>query len=80
MNEKFESIKNEILSGVEDLQSSKAVYELKKHFLDSKSGKIGLLMKEMKNIAPEERAGFGKGVNDLKEWALQRFAELDEKI
>ena len=34
MNEKFESIKNEILNGIEDLQSSKAVYELKKHFLD----------------------------------------------
>ena len=26
-------------------------------------------MKEMKNIAPEERANFGKGVNELKEWA-----------
>ena len=27
-------------------------------------------MKEMKNIAPEERANYGKSVNELKEWAL----------
>lgn len=37
-------------------------------------------MKEMKSIAPEERAGFGKNVNELKEWAQQRFSELDEKM
>ncbi|MBR6478226.1 MAG: phenylalanine--tRNA ligase subunit alpha, partial [Lachnospiraceae bacterium] len=75
MNERFSEIKQEILNGVEELTSSKAVYEFKKKFLDSKAGKIGLLMKEMKNIAPEERANFGKGVNELKEWAQQRFAE-----
>ena len=80
MNERFGEIKQEILDGIGDLASSKSVYEFKKLFLDSKAGKIGLLMKEMKNIAPEERANFGKGVNELKEWAQQKFAELDEKI
>ena len=80
MNERFGEIKQEIINGINELSSSKAVYEFKKQFLDSKAGKIGLLMKEMKNIAPEERAGFGKGVNELKEWAQQKFAELDEKI
>ena len=80
MNDKFESIKQEILDGIDALASSKAVYDFKKQFLDSKTGKIGQLMKEMKNIAPEERAGFGKGVNELKEWAQQKFSELDEKI
>lgn len=80
MNERFVSIKQEILDGVEHLTSSKAVYEFKKQFMDSKTGKIGQLMKEMKNIAPEERANFGKGVNELKEWAIGRFEELDEKM
>ena len=80
MNERLEVIKQEILDGAKQLASSKAVYEFKKKFLDSKTGKIGQLMKEMKNIAPEERANFGKGVNELKEWALNHFNELDEKI
>lgn len=80
MNDRLAGIRQEILDGIGQLSSSKAVYEFKKQFMDSKTGKIGQLMKEMKTIAPEERAGFGKGVNELKEWAVQRFAELDEKM
>ena len=52
LNEKLNSIKQEILSGMETLESSKAVYEFKKTFMDSKTGKIGKLMKGMKDIAP----------------------------
>ena len=33
-----------------------------------KKSKISELMKEMRNLAPEERAGYGKSVNELKEW------------
>ena len=56
MNANLEQIKQEIMTGSEALKSSKEVYEFKKSFLDGKTGKIGLLMKEMKNIPPEERA------------------------
>ena len=34
----------------------------------------------MKNIPPEQRADYGKGVNALKEWALNFLGELDEKM
>ena len=30
--------------------------------------------------APEERAAYGKGVNELKEWALEFISSLDEKM
>lgn len=80
MSDRLAGIRQEILDGVSQLTSSKAVYEFKKKFMDSKTGKIGQLMKEMKTIAPEERASFGKGVNELKEWANKRFEELDEKM
>lgn len=81
MSDRLESIRQEILSGIEERANSRAAaFELRKQFLDSKTGKIGQLMKEMRNIAPEERAGFGKNVNELKEWAQQKFAELDEKM
>lgn len=79
--DRFASIRQEILEGMEQRASSRAAaFELRKQFLDSKTGKIGQMMKEMKSIAPEERAGFGKNVNELKEWAQQKFAELDEKM
>lgn len=80
MNANLEQIKQEIITGAEELKSSKEVYEFKKKFLDGKSGKIGLLMKEMKNIPPEQRADYGKGVNELKEWALGYLGELDVKM
>lgn len=80
LGERLDAIRQEIAEGVKKLQNSKEAYELKKSFLDSKSGKIGQLMKEMKNIAPEERAGYGKNVNELKDWASKRFEELEEKL
>lgn len=79
--DRFAKIRQEILEGMEQRASSRAAaFELRKQFLDSKTGKIGQMMKEMKSIAPEERAGFGKNVNELKEWAQQKFTELDEKM
>ena len=80
MNANLEQIKQEIIAGAENLNSSKEVYEFRKLFLDNKTGKIGLLMKEMKNIPKEERADYGKGVNELKDWALTFLIELDEKM
>jgi len=79
-NEMLNAIKQEILDGMDSLDSSKAVYEFRKTFLDSKTGKISQLMKGMKDIPPEERANYGKSVNALKEWALEQFAELDAKM
>ena len=81
MNDRLTTIRQEILDGIEQHAGTRAsAFELRKQFLDSKTGKIGQLMKEMKSIAPEERAGFGKSVNELKEWAQQKFVELDEKL
>lgn len=80
-DDRFAGIRQEILEGMEQRAESRAAaFELRKQFLDSKTGKIGQMMKEMKNIAPEERASFGKSVNELKEWAQQKFAELDERM
>ena len=80
MNANLEAIKQEIIAGAEGLSSSKEVYEFKKLFLDGKTGKIGLLMKEMKNIPNEEKAAYGKGVNELKAWALEYLGQIDEQM
>ena len=80
MNERFASIREEILNGMNQQTSSREVYEFRKLFMDSKTGKIGQLMKEMKNIPPQERAEYGKSVNALKEWALDQFEEMDTRM
>ena len=80
MNANLEQIRQEIIAGAENLNSSKEVYEFRKQYLDGKTGKIGLLMKEMKNIPNEEKAAYGKGVNELKAWALEYLGQIDEKM
>ena len=73
-------LKQKIENGLEELKSSKELYEFKSEYLEGKESKISGLMKEMKNIAPEERANYGKSVNELKEWALGRFQKVEEEM
>lgn len=81
MFEELAAIRQEILDGIEKQATSRATaFELRKQYLDSKAGKISQLMKQMKTIAPEQKAEFGKNVNELKTWALDKFTELDEKM
>ena len=49
-------LKQKIENGLEELKSSKELYEFKSEYLEGKKSKISGLMKEMKNIAPDERA------------------------
>jgi phenylalanyl-tRNA synthetase alpha chain len=80
LRQKIDAIREEIMANAEKLDNSKLVYEMRKSFLDNKTGKISALMKEMKNIPAEERADYGKNVNELKQWALEHFEELDKKM
>ncbi len=80
LQERIALIKDEITGGIESLVNSKAVYDFKKNFLDPKAGKISELMKSMKDIPAESKAEFGKSVNELKNWALGRFEEIDEQL
>ena len=80
LNEVIAAIKEEIRQGADALTTSRSVYEFKKTLLDNKQGRIGLLMKEMRNVANDQKAEFGKTINGAKEWANQFFDELDQKL
>ncbi len=80
LNLKISEIKEEIAKGMEELESSKGVYEFKKNFLDPKAGKISSLMKNMKEVPNEHKAAFGKAVNEIKSWAAEKFEEADQKL
>ncbi len=80
LQSKIESIKAEIREKTNETKSSKGLYELKKSFLDSKQGKLSQLMKEMAQVPNEHKAQFGKTVNEAKQWTLNFFEEIDEKL
>ena len=53
-------LKQKIENGLEELKSSKELYEFKSEYLEGKKSKISGLMKEMKNIAPEGSGRFSR--------------------
>lgn len=80
MDEQISAIRREIETATAAVSDSKALYLLRKQYLDNKSGTITALMKNMRDLAPEERPAFGKVVNELKTWALDFFTAQDAKL
>ena len=72
-------VRADIREQLEKIENTKGVYEYKKTILD-KNGIIGGLMKQMGSVPKEEKADFGKKVNELKNWASEHFAELNPKL
>lgn len=80
LSDSLSALKAKIENELTVLKNSKELYEFKNIYLEGKKSKLSELMKEMRNLAPEERASYGKSVNQLKEWAFERFAEMEEKL
>ncbi len=79
MNEKFELIKQKAKDVLMKINISRELIELKSGFL-GKTGEITGLMKGMKDIPAEERASFGKMVNDLKQEVEALFNEKEKQL
>lgn len=79
MQDKINEIEKSIDDAVRDVQSSKTLQEIKMRFL-GKSGEISALMKNMRDIPPEQRPSMGKLLNALREWTEQRFDAIEKKI
>lgn len=80
MEEMVSGIRAEIEEKIGLIDSSAALYEFRKTFLDNKDGKISQLMKGMKDLSKEEKPAFGKIINELKVWVIETFDAYDEKI
>lgn len=78
-NNRLEEIRKQFLEEAKERMDSKSIYELRKEFLDRREGKVGALMKEMRNIPKEQKAEYGKSVNELKQWVLDHLAEMEKK-
>ena len=65
MQEQFELLKNKAIKELEGVNSSKELFDLKAKFV-GKNGEITALLRGMKDVPADQRANFGKMVNDLK--------------
>ena len=80
MDEQIKAMRQKIEAAAAAINDSKEMYQLRKQYLDNKAGQISALMKNMRDLAPEERPAFGKIVNELKTWALEFFTEQDARL
>jgi len=80
LKERVEEIRQEILKKADSMQTVKEAYDTKIDYLDSKRGKISALMKDMRSIPADQRREYGQTVNELKNWASERFSELDARM
>ena len=77
--EKFEEIRSKAKQEIEKIASLKFLNDIRAKFV-GKSGEVTALLRGMKDIPAEERASFGKKVNDLKEEITSLFVKKEEEI
>ena len=65
MEEKIARIRREIEEKIASFDSSRALYDFRKSFLDNREGRISQLMKGLKDLPKEERPLAGKSINDV---------------
>ena len=80
IEEKLLEIRREIEEKIVGYETSRALYEFRKSFLDNREGKLALVMREMKNVPKEDRPAVGKRINEVKEWLIARFAEMEKAV
>jgi len=74
--DKFEQLRESAIRELEKVENVRELNDLRAKYV-GKSGEVTLLLRGMKDIAPEERSSFGKKVNDLKEEINQKFTEKE---
>ena len=79
MSEKTNALKLELLKELEACSTMEALEEVRVKYL-GKKGLITELLKDMKNLSPEEKKEFGQAVNVLKEEAGEEISKKREAI
>lgn len=75
----FSEIKEQVKSKIEEVKDGVQLSDFWQNYL-GKAGVISGLMKEMKNVPPEEKPNFGKAVNDVRVWAQELYQTKQSEI
>ena len=77
--DEFSRIIEEAVSRIKGCAELNALNDIRVEFL-GKKGRVTSMMKEMKNLAPEEKPAFGQKVNDVREKVEHALADAKEKL
>ncbi len=76
MQDKFEEIRQKALSDISKTDTMRSLLEIKAAYV-GKNGSIRALLRGMKDIPTDERAAFGKMVNDLNDQVTALFEDKE---
>lgn len=79
MKEKLRKIKEEALAQIENVTELPKLNEVRVFAL-GKKGKLTSMMKEMKNLSPEERPVFGQMVNEVRSQIEEKIEDVKKKL
>lgn len=79
IQEKIKKLEEQIESAVSDIKSSKTLQEIKMKFL-GKTGEISSMLKNLRDIPPEQRPQTGKLLNAFRQWTEEKFDNLENSI
>ncbi len=79
MSEKTNSIKQDFLNELSGITTQEALEEARVKYL-GKKGLVTELLKDMRNLSPEEKKTFGQEVNILKEEITEKITSAREEI
>lgn len=76
---KLETLKKEALEKIQAAPSSQALYQVKVEYW-GKSGHVTEIMKEMAALPKEDKPGFGKLVNEVKQALEEAYVKAEEGL
>ena len=79
MQEKFSLIKNKASEDLKNVSTVLELGELKAKYV-GKNSEVTALLRGMKDVAPEQRASFGKMVNELKDDITLLFDQKEKEL
>lgn len=77
--DKFSELKNKVVEELKSVNQVKDLNDLKVKFL-GKNGEITALLRDIKDVPNEEKASFGKKINDVKEEVALLIKEKEELL
>ena len=78
-NEKIRTIKEELNSDIQNIESLKEVQELKVKYL-GKKGLVTELSSKMKELLPEERKNFGQVINEARTYVTTIIEDKEKEL
>jgi phenylalanyl-tRNA synthetase alpha chain len=79
VDEKIESIKNEIEKILPSISTADGIEKFRVDYL-ARKGKIASLYDDLKNVPPEQKPAAGQKINSLRKYAEEQFEIITQKI